>query len=859
MTMRALLRRNLAGLWAASAFISLPPLAAADRALVPLDAVATDRWQAKLVNALLDVAGGRWREGIEVLQAAAVEGGSARTANAVLIRVPETLPRDPALLARSLRDLAVPLVLEPAPGGEDRAAPPAARGGASAGRRYLPLRAVARAALSSLPPEGLRAYRELYDGVARTILASGGPAPAEGGRVPIETADFGALHHVARDFFWTADGDEAAEVLADGYFEMGDPRSALEWWMRILEDYPDTDVPRARLQAKVLGALRVLGERDWYDLARSRILEGNGVEPEGGFAALESIPLEPRADRAPRAGGSRWGGELGLHRPPDLLPWEGEEPFGAPGGGLGAAPVFQISWDSWIWSRQGLHTPSQAFEPGRLTIPRLSEPPPSLHPFVPLLDGESVYLSGVFSLYRLNARAGAGSVLREYRKPVPPDLVDYRELSESSLYTTTISRREGGATGMKRAAPDELLVTSYVSDRVRSGKFMGYDITVEIPIRSLVAFDASSKDVLWKTARDRSPAGPAGEGARPGAAAVPDEDGEDFEGIRPGFLPPRHFHFEGTPVQDSGKDFSYTSPVIVKGGVAAAAGWIQRGYVRSGVRGLDAATGALLWETALASSQLELTMFGEIAREPFASAITEEDGILYCLTQTGVIGAVEMEAGRLRWLATYDTIEVEPSTHRTAIKRSISWGPNPLLLIGNVLIATPRDSEYLFAISTGRGPEGPLSAGKVLWRYSNPFRHGQNGGELRDLLGYYRGFLYFTGPEGVSALDLTGMDAEGHLPAAAGMSQPPRLSGSHLDGVAGPGTLTTSGVVFSDQDGLRLASLDLKNVLDLTRKPYRHSVFGVYPGRVQVAPGMIIVTSRQLLSSYTPEPPPPGR
>jgi hypothetical protein len=64
---------------------------------------------------------------------------------------------------------------------------------------------------------------------------------------------------------------------------------------------------------------------------------------------------------------------------------------------------------------------------------------------------------------------------------------------------------------------------------------------------------------------------------------------------------------------------------------------------------------------------------------------------------------------------------------------------------------------------------------------------------------------------------------------------------------------------FSDQDGLRLASLDLKNVLELTRTPYRQSVFGVYPGRVQVAPGTILVTSRQLLSSYTPEPPGPGR
>jgi outer membrane protein assembly factor BamB len=406
-------------------------------------------------------------------------------------------------------------------------------------------------------------------------------------------------------------------------------------------------------------------------------------------------------------------------------------------------------------------------------------------------------------------------------------------------------------------APDEILVTSYVSDRVKSGKFMGYDITVEIPIRSLVAFAASSREVLWKTARDRTAQGPQADEGRLPAELPQDEGGDELEGIRPGFLPPRYRLFEGTPVQDSGKDFSYTSPVVVKNGIAAATGWVQRGYVRSAVRGLDAATGALVWETALASSQLELTMFGEIAREPFAGAITEGDGVLYCLTQTGVIGAVDLETGRIRWLTTYDTIEVEPSTHRAAIKRNISWGLNSLLVLGNVLIATPRDSEYLYAISTGRGPEGPLSGGRVLWRYYNPFRHGQQGGELRDLLGFSKGSLYFTGSEGVSALDVTGMDAEGRLPR--GLSQPPRVRGSYVDGVAGPGALTTSGVVFSDQEGLRLASLDLKSVLELTRKPYRHSVFGVYPGRVQVVPGTILVTSRQLISSYTPEPPGPGR
>jgi outer membrane protein assembly factor BamB len=338
-----------------------------------------------------------------------------------------------------------------------------------------------------------------------------------------------------------------------------------------------------------------------------------------------------------------------------------------------------------------------------------------------------------------------------------------------------------------------------------------------------------------------------------------DDEEEPFPDIRRPVRRPRDAD-DGASV----KEFSYTSPVIVRRGLVMAGGWMQRGYVSSLVRALDIRTGALVWETLLSSSQLELTMFGEMAREPFGGMIEEHEGVIYYSTQMGVIAALEIDSGRIRWLTTYDVIEVQASLHRQALKRRIVWGPNPLLVVGNTLIATPRDSEYLYAIDTGRGPGGPLDAGRILWQAHNPDRHAQLGADLRDFLGYARGQLYFSSPTGITALDLTMLDPGGSLPA--GRLEPRRSrwpspsAGSQL--IAGNGALTSAGIVYCDGESLGLVSLDLKQQSELVPRPLRRSDLGAqadlgtYPGRIHVSPGLILMTSRQFISAFTPEPAP---
>ena len=389
--------------------------------------------------------------------------------------------------------------------------------------------------------------------------------------------------------------------------------------------------------------------------------------------------------------------------------------------------------------------------------------------------------------------------------------------------------------------------------------YFGYEINAEVPVRGLIAFDGATSQPLWKVSEDplRDAAGLLN---RPGGRR----------------LPPRG-RITKPPGRSAGeKGLSYNSPALVKQGLVVVGGWVQRGYVNNVLRAHDLRDGSLVWETLVSSAQLEQTMFGELAREPFPGAVCEEGGVVYYCTQQGAVAAVELETGKLSWLMTYETIPIETTFGRQARKRLISWGANPLFIKENMLIVTPRDSQYLYAVDIGRGPGGEANAGKILWKYRN------RTGELRDFLGYLDGYLYFSGhgSGAVLRLDIRHLDAWGRLttrsspspvprgaagdgrggflrsPDARGARSSPRLERAALQlGIGSsipPGALTPQGVVIADGGRLKLVSPDLQRITDLST-PFRDLPGRTVPGRVQVVGGMVLITSRNLISAYAPE------
>jgi outer membrane protein assembly factor BamB len=161
----------------------------------------------------------------------------------------------------------------------------------------LPIGQRLRQELISLPPAGLEAYRLFNDAAARKLFDQ---AQAAGGD------DWTTLRRVVDRYFVTSIGDQAADRLADAWFESGRFAPAAALWQSILRDYPDTSLAPVRLLTKRAVALARAGDRQEFDAALSEIREkfagqtvrigGRDVVAEEFVAALKPTATTQQSD-----------------------------------------------------------------------------------------------------------------------------------------------------------------------------------------------------------------------------------------------------------------------------------------------------------------------------------------------------------------------------------------------------------------------------------------------------------------------------------------------------------------------------------------------------------------------------------
>ncbi len=794
--------------------------------LIPLE---DNRWESRLKKAEDLIGRGEFGEAIQILQSV-IEEDAARDALRPLAGAsgasgaarPATFPPTPPT---PLPGLPVRPARQPKPA-EDSTEPAEVAGAEpeEETRRglttYIPVAEFARRLLWSLPPEGLAAYRRLHGGPARQLYAEA-----------LRSGDRDLLESVARDTFLTAVGDDALDRLGELFFFEGRFWAAVDAWRRVLNEHPDPDVNPVEVRLKILHALRLLGAKTPFDAERESFLAqlraqagGDGLAGRDEVYRARLLNLEQTLPFPPAAGEQAIGPGLAgpvLGSTPGLIPdlpgrrldadwaspfWaaQGISPLGVPGGGrggLGAARSFSLS----------------------------RREPQASFPFYPSVgpgpEAGFLYIGSVFQLQRLSLSTGklVGPI---YRLPHRDNATLFQEASDSPAYTVAL----GAASGWR--GPRDLVIGSYIGHRIPHRDYLSFEITAELPIRSLAAFERDSGRVVWKT----------DELAIPGVA---------------------------------GKKLSFTTPVLLDRGKAIAGGWLQSGYINSILACIDLSTGDLVWHQLVASHQMELTMFGEMAREPFASQLTEREGVVYFVTNLGAIAAVDSKTGRLLWVTAYETIPAEPPDRQLTMLREIVWGVNPPLFVGETLIVAPRDSHFLYAIDTvsaggrrGRDAAPERQAGRVLWKYSNVR------GQLRDLLGVSRGRLYFSGPGGVQALDIDRVPPDGSprlLPAA------PALAGKMVNG---RGALTSAGVLVAAGSAagfpprgferlgekssvpggcrLYLVDHDLRRASDLTG-PLLAQNPDSEGWNVLVAMGRVFLTSRTAVIAFSarPEPEPP--
>ncbi len=765
-----------------------------------------NRWESRLKRAEDLIGRSDFGEAIQILQSV-VEEEAARRALVPLpvasrpVRFP---PRPPARSA--------PTGEEPTEPAEEGEADPDEEFHRTV-TTYIPVAEFARRLLWSLPPEGLAVYRRLH----------GGPAQARYDAA-VRSADRDLLEALSRDAFLTAVGDDALDRLGDLLFGEGRFWAAVDAWRAVLNEHPDPDVNLVEVRLKLLHALRLLGLKSHFAVERESFLGqlrsqagGDGLAGRDEVYRARLLSLEQTLSFPPAAGESAIG--------PGIAAGSGSGPIpDLPGRRLGT------DWASPFWAKQGI-SPLGVPGVGRGRAGTLRSfsfsrrEPQVCFPFYPSAgpgpEAGFLYIGSVFQLQRLSISTGK-LVGPTYRLPHRETVALFQEASDSPAYTVAL----GAAGGSGRAR--ELVISSYIGHKVDQKDYLGFEITAELPIRSLATFERDSGRLLWKT--DKL--------AIPGVA---------------------------------GKKLSFTTPVLLHGDKAIVGGWLQSGYINSILACMDISTGDLVWHQLVASHQMELTMFGEMAREPFASQLTEREGVVYFATNLGAVAAVDAETGRLLWVTAYETIPAEPPDRQLTMLREIVWGVNPPLLVGETLIVAPRDSTFLYAIDTvsarvrwGADASRDRQAGRVLWKFSNARGH------LRDLLGVSRGRLYFSGPGGVQALDI-GSVPPGGSPRLVPVA--PALAGKAVNG---RGALTSAGILVAAGPGssrsgferigenpsapasgcrLYLVDHDLRQAADLT---------GPLPAQnpdsegwnVLVATGRVFLTSRTAIVTFSARPEP---
>jgi len=561
----------------------------------------------------------------------------------------------------------------------------------SDGEIYRPAREVCLLELARLPPEGLSAYRALFDRPARDAFE------AAAARATIEERLLG-YSAVYEPYLISSLGDDALEAAAELNLSLGRHDEALALLRRLVDVYPrdtDRDLPMALAKAAYCAAR--IGNGEIRQALLDRLLGDHAdarLRIEGAQVPARDIPAHPafevrHAGDAP--GSDDWLCPLGNTSGTGV----GEDlPESLP-----RTPLWRFSLherDSRLVAGLGFWSPlsrdrAPSPPPGTRTSKESARAYPAIRPVV--MNGIVYYKDGRELVARLASCGRLVHVLDRYKEDN-----DLALRHDEPMPIAWIRPGSGGNNTENAALAEEVY------------RFLDY------AGHSVAAAPGHLVHVAWS--RSASPhyiTGPGRPNPHPNLLAALDPSGgktqwfydstSDGDPISIRTDPALHAEWKRDRIAHQFVQF--TGPGVIRDGIL---------YTLA--QEPDSGFGVALWAFRVENGRVlfrtQIHRRDEAERAlPGGSALAVAGGVVYAVTGSGVVAAIDALApGRIKWIRRYPrSVESGGSGGRTgAIRQRLAY--NDPIVTGGLVVCAPVDGKSFFALDaeTGRKAwEMPLS------------------------------------------------------------------------------------------------------------------------------------------------------
>ena len=149
------------------------------------------------------------------------------------------------------------------------------------------------------------------------------------------------------------------------------------------------------------------------------------------------------------------------------------------------------------------------------------------------------------------------------------------------------------------------------------------------------------------------------------------------------------------------------APPTVSGSRVFVPCYRMQGRIDYHVACYELETGELLWFTPVVSGQRERNMFGRSRLEFAATPVIVTGDRVLAQTELGTVAALDLFTGRVLWQSLYRQTPLPKTTSYVIKPRPQTWRLAPPVVVGDLVLCTPSDSDELVAIR--------VDDGRVLW------------------------------------------------------------------------------------------------------------------------------------------------